>query len=169
VRRGQSTLVYPPGRQKVLENFYDEKIEAHYPQIYNLLIDQGVDRLEPLDRLKALAFFFSQFARTSKLGVAFNQGSSRMLEDGHSLIDPLSNDQKIFTEDGNVLFDFAGKLLHDILKEATQENKETVNRKNFENFLELNRRRLKDIIAIYKFGEDHSLITSDNPVESSNL
>lgn len=40
-----------------------------------------------------------------------------------------------------------------------------MNRKNFENFLELNRRRLKDIIAIYKFGEYHSLITSDNQAE----
>ncbi|RZK38900.1 MAG: DUF4238 domain-containing protein [Pedobacter sp.] len=156
-------------RQNILEKFYSNKVETEYPFIYRTLTDAAISRLEPLQRIKALAFVYSQYTRTSKLGSALNNGWSRMLEHGHGMINPHSKDQKIYNEDGTVLIDFAGRTLEDVQKEAALENKEMSNRKNFDNFLELNKRRLKDIIAVYRFPKDIPLITSDNPVESSKF
>jgi hypothetical protein len=158
----------PDEKKRVLEKYYGSNIEADYPNIYDLLTDPSVKKIDKKMRSKILLYVFSQFTRTSKLTNSFNEFWNRLLERGHQMIDPNGKDQSLHFENGEKI-DFTNKTLREVQKEAENDNREFINLQNFNRFYDLATRRSKDLFSVYKVHVDHALITSDNPVLSTNF
>jgi hypothetical protein len=157
-----------PEKQRFLERYFGNHIESDFRDVYQSLVNFKINSADDAFKIKVITFVMSQFVRTSKLTNHFNNFWNQALERGHQMLDP-SRPEQIIEFEGGGHIDFAGKTLGEVQKASDNENRKHINLKNMETFYKLAQRRKDDIIAVYRVHREHFLITSDNPVVSSNF
>ncbi|MBO9673348.1 MAG: DUF4238 domain-containing protein [Sphingobacteriaceae bacterium] len=163
VNKNLYTLAHREGEDKyALENYYAEKIDQVYPEIYGWLTDPKLVKITPEQRIKILLTTMSLFFRTPKFLNA-NQRRTNIVLDYAS--------KHFKDEQGNIKFKFRG-INFDFNIEDIEEVRTSLKVKNKQAFLENHIRdwhefvkfKMKAAICVYRLVDDSELITSDNPV-----
>jgi hypothetical protein len=160
----------PDEHKRFLERFYSNTVESDYTEIYDVLANPRVIKISDDMRFKIMSFIICQHSRTAHFTNKFNGFWNRVLEQGHSMIDPEAVEKRIYLgENNDEYIDFENKTLAEVQRESDEENREHINLRNYQMFRDLTLRRINDGIAVYKIHPKFKFITSDNPVVAGHL
>lgn len=152
----------PEQHKRILEEFYSINIESYYDEIYNILINPSITKIDKKTRFRIISFCVSQFFRTPKLSTSFNEFWTRLV---NMSFDLTKSNPKINKVDfGHKVIDTSTTNREDFIKEETRLNKEMVNKEAVKRIADFTIRRLSDGISVKRIHPNHKLITSDNPV-----
>lgn len=146
----------------LLENFYADNIDAVYPEIYELLIDDCCTKITSEQRSKIIATVLSLYFRTPKFLNAHNELTKAVLRSLLDYANPTT---------GIVKADFLGRKLEFHISEINQvqeevllENKRAFLHTHLKFFSEFINYKQNDGIVVIKITDEAELITCDNPV-----
>jgi hypothetical protein len=155
----------PDDHKRFLEHFYGNTVESDYPQIYQALVNPKHHKISDNFRFKIISYVISQYWRTSKLTNSFSKFWNKTMEHAYNLMETYSPERVI--QSGDQIINFENRTLEEYTIESDNANRELINADSYRRFRELTLRRINNGIAIYKVHPAHRLITSDNPVSTS--
>jgi hypothetical protein len=157
-----------PEERMLLETFYSDNYEAHYDQIYQVLIDPDKLTLTDNERELVISTVVTMFYRTTKWISMHNEVMNRALERMFILCQQTGKDQFLFE---NQIISIAGKTLEQVQLENKIEGRPAQVMTQLDTAMRLIRFRChNDGIYISKLvDEDCEFVTSDNPVIFSNI
>lgn len=152
----------------LIEKFYSDNYEAHYNQIYEILVDPNKRTLNHAERELIISTVVTMFYRTAKWINVHNDFFNRVLEQAFYLCEQTGRDYFIFEKQK---ISFAGKTLEQLQKENRYESRPAQIITQLQVALRLIRlRTIRDGIYISKLVDDGcDFITCDNPVVYSNI
>jgi DnaJ-domain-containing protein 1 len=168
----QKDLYTLPGKtvedRLLIEKFYSENIEAHYDQIYDILINPAKKSLNDSERELIISTVVIMLYRTTKWISIHNELLDRVLEQSYAMCQQTGNDYFMFEEQK---ISIVGKTLEQLKKENKDVNRPAQILTQLKVALQLiNIRVIKDGIYVSKLIDNNDeLITSDNPVVFINI
>lgn len=155
----------PDSHKRMLEHFFSKNIEDYYDEIYEIIVDPSITKIDEDTRFKIVSFCISQFFRTPKLSNSLNEFWKRIINFSFDMTE--SNPKIKIVDFGHKQIDTSITDRNEFIKEETQRNRELVNREAIKRIADFTIRRLDDGISVKRIDDKHKLITSDNPVFTS--
>lgn len=144
-----------------IENFYADKIDGVYPEVYKILTDDSITEINFDTRLKIINTILSLYFRTPKFLNLHNQLIEQITKD----IANYKSDTEIVKADifGQKV-EFKKGELEETIKKIKEQNRISFLFGHLEIYEKFVMYKLKDGIGVNKLVDDSLFITSDNPV-----
>lgn len=148
------------GKKYDIENFYADKIDSVFPEIYSVIKDESIIHLDFKTRLKIINSALSLYFRTPKYLNIQNKFFEEVIEKAFKK-----------TRKDNITVLFMGEELNierseaqQIIKEKKENNRIKFLFQHLESYQKFVECKLLDNMAVYHINDDSEFITSDNPV-----
>ena len=149
-------------QRQLIENFYGILFDDNYNKAYSILTDPKINEIETEDARLIISIAITLLFRNPKLVNIHNDTMYRAFEQVYGLAKKMNKEYFIYE---NVKINIEGKTLDDIYKDYVSKTKESITLSQIEFALKLIELRKDDGINVVKLcEEDHSLISSDNPI-----
>lgn len=144
-----------------IENFYADKIDGVYPEVYKILTDDTITEINFDTRMKIINTVLSLYFRTPKFLNLHNQLVEQITKD---ISNYKSDDEVVKADIFGQKVEFKKRELEESIKKIKEQNRISFLFGHLEIYEKFVMYKLKDGIGVMKLVDDSLFITSDNPV-----
>lgn len=160
VNKNLYTIPEPTENQFAIENFYADKIDAVFPEVYRILKDKSISTIDSENREKIIRTSLSLYFRTPKFINFQNQFFEEVItkafnNSSKSTLIVIFCDEELTINRDEV---------KQIIKERKENNRIQFLSQHLEFYERLVKSKMTDNLAVYHINDDSEFITSDNPV-----
>lgn len=150
-----------------VENLYAETFDKEFKKVYELITDKNKIKINLQERELIISWIVSMHLRNYLWLKAFNDFSSKHIE---SIIERYGEgfNEKVYWENGEVLYDFENKSKDEIIKIKKQKNKQSYIHLHLREIITWTKFHFHDLIIVESSSLNENFITSDRPVICEN-